>query len=320
VKRKGGESVSEFSKRFNKMYKKIPDEIKPTQTMEKITYRSSFDSEFYLVLRKRRSPSLVHMQDVSLEVESNIVASDKMRGKSDRDRRKKKYEASTSDSSIVHSQVDELTKLVNSLSTEIEKLKSEGRQPYINTQNTENRGNFRRPNNAPQMLPRNRERDDQSIHAPLQNDLVADEEEEEAEADLEIHCLGDTFPSPHLTESSYEQYLMDIQINELSKGEKAKENPGRYNLRSKKNKKKNESPNQPVQKEYPPKAMTMSSKEKESKNPQVLIRDPPPETKEILKPSPPFIFENEIQKIKIPVPFLELIKNEDYRKYLSKML
>jgi ribonuclease HI len=64
----------------------------------------------------------------------------------------------------------------------------------------------------------------------------------------------------------------------------------------------------------------MSSKEKDSQNPQVLIRDPPPETKDILKPSPSFIFENEIQKIKIPIPFLELIKKEDFKKYLSKML
>jgi hypothetical protein len=64
----------------------------------------------------------------------------------------------------------------------------------------------------------------------------------------------------------------------------------------------------------------MSSKEKDSQSPQVLIRNPFPKTKEILKPSSSFSFENEIQKIKIPVPFLELIKNEEFKKYLSKML
>jgi hypothetical protein len=41
---------------------------------------------------------------------------------------------------------------------------------------------------------------------------------------------------------------MGIQINELSKGEKAKENPSRYNLISKKNVEKNDAPNQPIQK------------------------------------------------------------------------
>jgi hypothetical protein len=224
------------------------------------------------------------MQDVALEVESNIVASDKLRGKSDRDRRKNRAEASTSDSSVVHSQVDELTKLVKSLSTEIEKLKSEGKQTYRNAQNNDNRGNYRRPNNAPQIFPRdprNRERDDQRVQAPLQNNLVVDEEEEEVEVDPEIHCLGDTSPSPHLTQSSYEQSLMDIQINELSKGEKEKENASRYNLRSKKNEEKTDAPNQPAQKEDSAKAVTVSSKEKDSQNPQVLIRNPPPETKEI---------------------------------------
>jgi hypothetical protein len=59
LKRKEGESISDFSKRFNKMYKKIPDEIKPIETMEKITYASAFDFDFFLILRERRSHSLV---------------------------------------------------------------------------------------------------------------------------------------------------------------------------------------------------------------------------------------------------------------------
>jgi hypothetical protein len=78
--------------------------------------------------------------------------------------------------------------------------------------------------------------------------MVVDEEGEEVEANPEIHCLGDTSPSPHLTQSAYEKSLMDIQINELSKGEKSKESTNRYNLRSKKNEEKMDAPNQPAQK------------------------------------------------------------------------
>jgi hypothetical protein len=33
LRRKNGESVSDFTKRFNKMYNKIPDEIKPTEDL-----------------------------------------------------------------------------------------------------------------------------------------------------------------------------------------------------------------------------------------------------------------------------------------------
>jgi hypothetical protein len=215
--------LSLASKRFRKMYNKIPDEIKPTKTSAKITYDSAFDPAFFLLLRERRSTSLVDMQGASLEVQPNIVAYDKLKGKSNRDRRKRRTEASTFDSHIVHPQVGELTKLVKSLSTKIEKLKLEGKQTYRNNQNIDNRGNFRRTNNAPQILPkysRNRERDDQKVQTPLQNNLVADKEGEEEALDPEIHFLGDTSPSPHLTQSTYEKSLMDIQINGLIKGEK----------------------------------------------------------------------------------------------------
>jgi hypothetical protein len=51
-----------------------------------------------------------------------------------------------------------------------------------------------------------------------------------------------------------------------------------------------------------------------------VVKIPTPEVKEILKPPSSFIFENEIENIKIPVPFLEIIKNEDFKRYLSKML
>jgi hypothetical protein len=47
-------------------------------------------------LREIKFKTLAHMQDVSLEVESNILAMDKLRGKYDGDRRKQK-EASSSD-------------------------------------------------------------------------------------------------------------------------------------------------------------------------------------------------------------------------------
>jgi hypothetical protein len=44
------------------------------------------------------------------------------------------------------------------------------------------------------------------------------------------------------------------------------------------------------------------------------------EVREIPKPPSSFSFENEIQKIRIPVPLLELVKNEDFKRSLSKLL
>jgi ribonuclease HI len=323
LKRKEGESVSDFSKRFNKMYNKIPAEIKPTEASAKITYASAFDPDFCLLLRERRATSLALMQDATLEVESNVLAVDRLRNKADRDRGRGRSEASTSGSSASHPQVDELTKMVKSLSAEMEKMKFEGKQGYKNVQNVDNRANFRRPNNAPQILPReprNRERDDQKIQTPLQNNLVVDEEREEEELDPEIHCIGDTSPFPHLTQSAYEESLIDSQINELSKGEKENSGPNKYNLQSKKKEGKSDIPDPAPRAEKPAKDATNNNKEKKAQNPSPIPKDPVPEVREVLKPPSSFSFEHEIQKIRIPVPLSELVKHEDFKKSLSKLL
>jgi hypothetical protein len=51
-----------------------------------------------------------------------------------------------------------------------------------------------------------------------------------------------------------------------------------------------------------------------------MVNIPTLEVKDIMKPPSSFSFENEIQKIKILVPFFELFKNEDLKRYLSKMM
>jgi hypothetical protein len=110
------------------------------------------------------------MKYASLEAESNVLAVDRLKNKVDMDKGRGRSEASTSDSSASHPQVDELTKLVKSLSAKMEKMKFEGKQGYKSTQNADNRGNFRRPNTSPHILPReprNRDRDDQKIQSPL---------------------------------------------------------------------------------------------------------------------------------------------------------
>jgi hypothetical protein len=109
----------------------------------------------------------------------------------------------------------------------MERLKLKGRQTNRNTQDFGNRNNFRRKNNTPQIIQRDRRNKEyQKVQTPLQNNLVDDEE------DQEIHCLGDTTTSLHLTRSNYEEYLMSNQLNQLSKGEKVNETQNKYNLRS----------------------------------------------------------------------------------------
>jgi hypothetical protein len=236
LKKMDGESISDFSKRFNKMYNKIPAEIKPSEASAKISYASVFGPNFCLLLRERRATSLAQMQDSAIEVESNVLAVDRMRNKANADRRKGRSETSTSDPSVTHPQVDELTKMVKSLSAEMERMRVKGRQAYKGPLNAENKGGFRRPNNfTPTNVQREkgRDREDQKIQAPFQNNFVAEGEEGETdELDPEIHFFRDTPPFPHLTQSTYEESLMDSQLNELSKESKTSGCQGRYDLRS----------------------------------------------------------------------------------------
>ena len=54
IRRKKDETIDDFSKKFNKMYGRIPVEIKPFETSMKLIYANSFAHEFYLHLRERR--------------------------------------------------------------------------------------------------------------------------------------------------------------------------------------------------------------------------------------------------------------------------
>ena len=61
------------------MYGRIQTEIKPSETSAKLTYANAFDHEFSLHLRERRPVTLLNMQEAALEVESNILASNRLK-------------------------------------------------------------------------------------------------------------------------------------------------------------------------------------------------------------------------------------------------
>jgi hypothetical protein len=318
------ESVSDFSKRFNNMYNKIPAEINPSEASAQISYAGAFDPELCLLLRERRATSLAQMQDAAIEVESNILAADRLRNKANTDRRKGRSEASTSGPSLPHPQVNKLTEIMKFLTEEMEILKVERKQTYKGPQNVENKGGFRRPNNiAPPTMhrERGRDREDQRIQAPFQNHLVAHEEEREAdELDPEIHCLEDTPPFPHLTQTAYEESLMNGQVNELSKGDKAGGGRGRYNLRSDKKAAVPDVPKKSTCAEKPANEVADSHRGKKAQPLSPIVQNHVPEIREIPKLTSSFNFEHEIQKIRIPVPLTELIKHGEFKNRFSDLL
>jgi hypothetical protein len=129
LRRKQGESIPDFTKRFNQMYGKIPEEIKPSKTSAKITFANAFDVKFSLLLREIRTTTLILMQDVFIEVESNILAADKLKSRNERDRKKQKEELPSSSNSSSDSKMDEMDKMLKTLTFEMEMLKIEQKNP-----------------------------------------------------------------------------------------------------------------------------------------------------------------------------------------------
>jgi hypothetical protein len=223
------------------MYGKIPNEIKPSETSAKISFVNAFDVEFSLLLRERRDTTLSLMQDSAIEVESNILAADKLKSRNDRDRKNQKEEAPSSSNTTYESKMDEMDKMLKTLTSEMERLKMEQKQPSRPAQEGgyRNQNQFRRPNNAPQILPKEiKNQDDQKVLPPFHNNAVDEEEDEyDTEEDPVVH-LNDSESLPmHVTRKDYEDALIFNQFEEGDVDDIIQNEPKRkkYNLRSSSN-------------------------------------------------------------------------------------
>jgi hypothetical protein len=101
IKRSPNETVQEFSTKFMKFCNSIPIEIKPPLGASQLRYVDSFDSDFVLLLRERRSNTLDDMMSDVIEVEVNLMASKNIKHNLDRSVKKVQGQAqpSTSQSS-----------------------------------------------------------------------------------------------------------------------------------------------------------------------------------------------------------------------------
>jgi hypothetical protein len=218
LKRKNGESILDFTKRFNKMYGRIPDEIKPTEASAKITYANAFDAEFSLLLRERRSTTLLSMQEATIEVESNILASDRLKTRSDKDKKKQREDSpASSNSATSDPKLDEMTKTLKDLTSEIAKLKWESKQPNMAFQGAGNRNpnQFRRPNDAPQIMQRERRNvDDQRVVPPFQDNQIEEIDVDNDVVDDTVVLFNETYYyTSHLTQQEYEVAQLSNQFD-----------------------------------------------------------------------------------------------------------
>jgi hypothetical protein len=90
LKRKEGESLIDFTKHFNKVYQKVPVEVKRPETTTMITFANAFDAKFSLWLRAVKPQSLLAMQEAAIEEESNILAANKLKAEENKGGKEKK--------------------------------------------------------------------------------------------------------------------------------------------------------------------------------------------------------------------------------------
>ena len=163
------------------------------------------------------------MQDSALEVESNILASNILKGNSTQqvyDRKGKKEEAPVfSTSHSVEGKIDEMAKLVKILTAKLNKLelkKNSNNPVQEGDKNSNNPNQFRRQF-APRFIPRERrnndiqrerrEAEDQKVPPPLQNNVTDEGEIEEEEffedLDLDMNYFGEQLIEGFVTEEDF---------------------------------------------------------------------------------------------------------------------
>ena len=156
------------------------------------------------------------MQEAALEVESNMLATRKLKDHSDYFDQDKKGKKEMDSTSIARSsdKMDDMNKLIKNMSTKVNRLEMENK----NLSRPVHEGNpnqFRRPF-VPRFIPRERinndikrekkENEDQRIQPPFQNNLLNEEGEVE---DIEYEDLDQNIN--HLEDELYERYLTKDQ-------------------------------------------------------------------------------------------------------------
>ena len=130
LKRNFGETVSDFIKRFNKLYHKMPPDCKPPVAATKSRFSKAFVDDFFVILRERTSRTLEDMQINSIKVEANRATLATLKAKEENAQRKLKssQEASTSSKTKTEdSKIDEITSLLINLSNRISKVETQPR-------------------------------------------------------------------------------------------------------------------------------------------------------------------------------------------------
>jgi hypothetical protein len=205
LRKKNLETVLEFTQRFNKLYNKILVEVKPSQPAAKVTLAGAFEPDFALLLREMRSTDLTRMQDDAIEIESNMMASGKLKAKVEtrnKETRQFREQARPSGSRrSAEDKMDDMEKIIKELSNKILRMELDQSKTDHFT-----RKYFRR-NPNPQTQQRHIKNEDQKIHTPFKNENFIGGDDMQNFEDLEEDMNNLSDQEPHLTRQDYQRSL-----------------------------------------------------------------------------------------------------------------
>jgi hypothetical protein len=207
LKKKNSETVMEFIQRFNKLYNKIPAEVKPSQPAAKVTFAGAFEPDFALLLRERRGATLNRMQDDAVEIESNMMASGKLKARvetGNRETKRFREQAGPSGSNrSSDDRVDDMARVIKELSNKIARMELEQAKA-----DSYPKKDFKRNQNPPNQQ-RQIKKEDQKIQAPLKNEnfIGANDFQDFEDSDNDVTNFGDDCSQPYLTREDYEKSL-----------------------------------------------------------------------------------------------------------------
>ena len=124
MKKKHNEDVSEFM-RFNKLYNRLPTEIKPPQVATKVVFLGAYQLHFEFTPREINSFTLDQIQTHALEFEQNFTSTRKWKGKVEYDDRRRGKEEIESLAHVKKTQkhkLEEMNKMLRNFCNKLVKM------------------------------------------------------------------------------------------------------------------------------------------------------------------------------------------------------
>jgi hypothetical protein len=115
LKRQPGETVQQFSARFNKVYHAMPVDIRPPPVSSHFHFPDTFNPEMAFQLRERNTATLDEMQNIAVDVKANLlIKRSKVRNKEKvKNKEKEQLKSSEAKLNILASTMEEMMQKIS---------------------------------------------------------------------------------------------------------------------------------------------------------------------------------------------------------------